>query len=137
MGIHRYGVGTTNLSGAFDAGKPLRKDVSVAIQSSIDNAYDRFLSIVAEGRNMSKKDVDSIAQGRVWSGKTAHKIGLVDQLGGIELAIDSAANKAGLVNYEIFYVEHKLSESEQFIKEIFDASVLTPFKSVKIGRAHV
>jgi len=133
MGIHRDGVGTTNLSGAFDAGKPLRKDVSQAIQSSIDNAYDRFLSIVAEGRNMSKKDVDSIAQGRVWSGKTAHEIGLVDQLGGIELAIDSAATKAGLVNYEISYVEHELSESEQFIKEIFDTSALTPFKS-EIGQ---
>jgi len=124
LGIHRDGVGTTKLSGAFDAGKALRKDVSVAIQSSIDNAYDRFLTIVAEGRSMSKKDVDTIAQGRVWSGKTAYDIGLVDQLGGIELAIDSAANRAGLVSYETYYVEHKLSESERFIKEIFESSAL-------------
>ncbi|MCP4271121.1 MAG: signal peptide peptidase SppA, partial [Gammaproteobacteria bacterium] len=129
LGIHRDGVGTTKLSGAYDVGKPLRKDVAKAIQTSIDNGYDRFLSIVAEGRNMSKEDVDTIAQGRVWSGKTAHEIGLVDQLGGIELAIDSAANRAGIVNYETYYVEHELSESERFIKEIFDSSVLTAFRS--------
>ncbi len=136
LGIHRDGVGTTKLSGAYDVGKPLREDVAKAIQTSIDNGYDRFLSIVAEGRNMSKEDVDTIAQGRVWSGKTAHEIGLVDQLGDIELAINSAANRAGMVNYETYYVEHELSESERFIKEIFDSSVLTAFRSDKDQSEH-
>ncbi len=128
LGIHRDGVGTTKLSGAYDVGKPLREDVAKAIQSSIDNGYDRFLNIVAEGRNMSKEDVDTIAQGRVWSGKTAYEIGLVDQLGGLDLAIDSAANKAGVVKYETYYIEHELSESERFIKDIFDSSILSAFQ---------
>jgi len=127
LGIYRDGVGTTNLSGAFDAGKPLRQDVSNAIQNSIENGYNRFLNIVAEGRNMTKEDVDKIAQGRVWSGATAHELGLIDELGGIDKAIESAANKAGLVSYETKYIERKLSESERLIKEILDSAVMSIF----------
>jgi len=130
LGIHRDGVGTTKLSGAFDVGKPLRDDVGKAIQNSIENGYSRFLNIVAEGRNMTKEDVDKIAQGRVWSGKTAHKLGLVDQLGGIDSAIESAANKAGLVSYETKYIEHEISESERFIKQIFNSSAFSMVSSV-------
>ncbi len=129
IGIYRDGVGTTKLTGAFDAGKPLRDDVGRAIQSSIENHYDRFLTIVAEGRNMSKEDVNKVAQGRVWSGKAAQEIGLVDHLGGIQQAIDSAANKAGLVSFETKYIEQKLTESEQFIKQIFNSSIVSPLRS--------
>ncbi len=125
LGIHRDGVGTTKLSGAFDVGKPLREDVSIAIQNSINNGYNRFLNIVAEGRNMDKDAVDKIAQGRVWSGKAAQELGLVDQLGGIDEAIESAANKAGLVSYQTTYIQHELSESERFIKQLFNSSTFS------------
>lgn len=125
MGIHRDGVGTTNLSGAFDLGKPLRDDVGNAIQSTIEKGYRRFLTIVSEGRDMSRDDVDKIAQGRVWSGKKAHELGLVDNLGGIEQAIESAANKAGLVSYETRYIEQELSEAEQFINNLFNSSLVS------------
>ncbi len=124
-GIHRDGVGTTLLSGAFDAGKPLREDVGNAIQGSIEKGYEQFLSIVAEGRDMNKEEVDKIAQGRVWSGKTAKEIGLVDFLGDIDDAINSAAVLADLDTYEIKYIGHKLSDSEQFFNSLFKSSIIS------------
>jgi len=130
IGIHRDGVGTTSLSGAFDPGKPLREDVGKAIQSSIENGYNRFLTIVSEGRNMNKEDVDKIAQGRVWSGKAAHEHGLVDQLGDLQQAIESAANKAGIVSYNIKYIAQELSESERLLKNLFDSSIFTGLASL-------
>jgi len=135
LGIHRDGVGTTKLSGAFDLGKPLRDDVAVAIQRSIENGYNRFLTIVSEGRNMSKEAVDKIAQGRVWSGKTAQSLGLVDQLGGIDQAIDSAANKAGLVNFETLYIEQELSSSDRFIKQLFNSAAVSSLINSAMGSA--
>ena len=129
FGIHRDGVGTSRLTGAFDPGKELRKDVGDAIQNSIENGYNKFLEIVAEGRNMSVEDVDKIAQGRVWSGKAAHELGLVDQLGGIEDAIKSAAAKAGLTTYQTKYIEQELTNKQQLIKNLFNSSISTHFIS--------
>ena len=123
LGIFRDGVGTTKLSGAWDAAKPLRDDVSNAIQRSIENGYGRFLSIVSEGRNMSVEAVDNIAQGRVWSGRDALELGLVDKLGDLEQAISSAATLAGVVNYEVKYIEQKLTSSEQFFKDLFNSQI--------------
>ncbi|MFT5519552.1 MAG: protease-4, partial [Enterobacterales bacterium] len=127
VGINRDGVGTTRLSGAFDAGRPLREDVAKAIQGSIEYYYDRFLTIVSEGRNMSKDEVNAIAQGRVWSGKAARENGLVDELGGLSDAIESAASRAGLISYETKYIELKLTETEKFIKNLVESSILTSY----------
>ena len=133
LGIHRDGIGTTNLSGAFDVGKALRVDVQNAIQSSIETGYDRFLTIVAEGRNMSKEDVNKIAQGRVWSGKSAHELGLVDHLGGLDKAIESAANKASLMSYDIKYIQHEISASEKFMNNLLNSRVaINLFDNVSI-----
>ncbi|PCJ50509.1 MAG: signal peptide peptidase SppA [Gammaproteobacteria bacterium] len=129
LGIHRDGVGTTRLTGAFDLGRPLREDVGKAMQSSIEYSYDRFLTIVAEGRKMTKEAVSKVAQGRVWSGKAAVENGLVDHLGDINDAIDSAATMAGLVSYKTKYIEHKLSDSEKFIKNLMTASVVSSLVS--------
>lgn len=71
------------------------------IQRSIDKVYNTFTSRVAEGRKMKQSDVDSIAQGRVWSGIDAKKIGLVDELGGLPDAIALAAKLANLKEYRI------------------------------------
>ena len=125
IGVYRDGVGTTTLTGAFDAGRPLREDVGKAIQSSIEQTYQRFLSIVAEGREMTVEQVNEIAQGRVWSGKAAQANGLVDHLGGIEDAIKSAADKSGMVSYEIEYIEQKVSSSEKFFSNMFKSSLLS------------
>ena len=123
LGISRDGIGTTNLSGAFDATRPLREDVADAIQQSINNGYREFLEIVAEGRNMSVEAVNEVAQGRVWSGKTAIQHGLVDKLGNLEQAIASAATLAGLISYEVKWLEHEITPSQKLLKDLFRAFI--------------
>ncbi len=71
------------------------------IQMNVEDIYSTFISHVAEGRNMTIADVDSIGQGRVWSGENAKSIGLVDEFGGLNKAIDIAAKKAKLDKYRV------------------------------------
>jgi len=71
------------------------------IQQAIERIYDRFITVVSEGRNMTKAQVDSIGQGRIWTGEDALKLGLVDILGGLEDAIEVAAKMAKLKDYRI------------------------------------
>ncbi len=99
LGIHRDGVGTTNLSGSLDLSAPLSAEVKDAIQLTLEHGYRTFLSVVAEGRNMQPGDVEAIAQGRVFAGKMALEEGLVDQLGSLADALRSAADLAGLEDY--------------------------------------
>ncbi len=68
---------------------------------SVDKIYDVFLERVAEGRKMSKADVEKVAQGRVWTGRDAQKIGLVDELGSLDDALDKAADLADLDDYDL------------------------------------
>ena len=119
-GIHRDGVGTTKYSNPIDVGMALSADVGEIIQVGIDAGYDEFLSLVSSGRNMTKEDVDKIAQGRVWSGKKALEIGLVDKLGGLNDAIASAAELAGLDDYDVLEVKRELSENEELLKKLFN-----------------
>ncbi|MFV0346217.1 MAG: signal peptide peptidase SppA [Bacteroidales bacterium] len=71
------------------------------MQEQIETGYDIFVTRVADGRSMSKDSVMKIAEGRVWSGARAKELGLVDSMGGIEAAIDKAAELAGLEEYSI------------------------------------
>ena len=81
--------------------KPLSPYQLKMMQKHVTETYDDFITLVSETRNLRKTFVDSIGQGRVWSGSDAIKIGLVDELGGIEQAIAFAAEKAGLESYSI------------------------------------
>ncbi len=96
LGIHTDGVGTTPLSGALRGDRPLSPMVKRIIQSGIEHTYDQFIGRVAEARDMQKTAVDEIAQGRVWSGADAQRIGLVDSLGGFDQALTATAELAGL-----------------------------------------
>jgi protease-4 len=71
------------------------------MQKHVTETYDNFITLVSETRGLRKTFVDSIGQGRVWSGTDALGIGLVDELGGIDKAIAYAADKAGLSSYSI------------------------------------
>jgi len=119
IGITTDGVGTTSLlSPAFM--KPVPKKVGTIIQSNIENGYRRFLNIVAEGRNMTVEQVDEVAQGRVWTGEKAMQLGLVDQMGNIDQAIDAAAKMAELSNYKVVHWEDKLPFEMQVIAKLFN-----------------
>jgi protease IV len=77
---------------------PYEKDI---MQSNVEKTYSGFVDKVAKGRNISSTLVDSIGQGRVWTGTDAKEIGLVDEIGGLKNAIDEAAKLAGTVDYLI------------------------------------
>jgi protease-4 len=119
IGITTDGVGTTSLLSPALM-KPVPKKVSTIIQSNIENGYRRFLNIVAEGRNMTVEQVDEVAQGRVWTGEKAMQLGLVDQMGNIDQAIDAAAKMAELSNYKVVHWEDKLPFEMQVIAKLFN-----------------
>ena len=81
--------------------RPLTEQERRIFTAGIEDIYDKFLAIVARGRDMEIKDVDAVAQGRVWTGTQALQMHLVDQLGGLSDAIEAAADLAGLDNYRV------------------------------------
>lgn len=92
----------TNKNSDFGSlSKPLTPYQMTMMQKHVTETYDNFITLVSETRGLRKTFVDSIAQGRVWSGTDALEIGLVDELGGIDKAIAYAADKAGLTSYSI------------------------------------
>lgn len=116
VGLHTEGTTTTWLAGAFDPRRPLDPRVGEIMQTVIDAGYRDFVGKVAESRERTPEEIDQVAQGRVWSGRQAHDRGLIDQLGGLQDAIEAAAAKAGLQEgYRVSYVERDLSGFERFI----------------------
>ena len=96
LGVHSDGVGTTALSSEFRVDRPLGANSREILQLSIEHEYRQFIGRVAESRNKTVEQVDAVAQGRVWAGAEAHDLGLVDELGGLDRAIEVAAELAGL-----------------------------------------
>lgn len=88
------------------------------IQFGVEEIYDVFITHVSEGRKMAKAQVDSIGQGRVWSGENAIKINLVDVIGGLNKAIEIAAKKAKLTDYRISNLPEQKEPLEQIIEQI-------------------
>jgi protease-4 len=116
LGIHSDGVGTTRLADAFDPARPLNSVMADSMQQVIENNYRRFIQLVAEGRNLELKDVEKIAQGRVWAGKTAGELGLVDKFGNLQDAVQSAADLAAIEEYDVIYIEQALTAREKLIR---------------------
>jgi protease IV len=75
--------------------RPLEDSERAVIESEIDAFYSTFLGVVARGRKRSVEDIEKLAQGRVYSGTDAHAQGLVDELGGLDLALERATEMAG------------------------------------------
>ena len=94
-------------------------------QSYVDTLYDRFMSIVATGRDIPKSRVSQVAQGRVWTGEDAIAANLVDELGGLEDAIALAAETAEIEDYQVNEFPKPLSLEKQLIDSLFGAEVAT------------
>lgn len=101
LGITFDGVKTARYADMGSIARPLSEAEKGFIQAGIDSVYQTFLSRVAEGRHMSTTAVDSLAQGRVWSGMDALRLGLVDRMGGLQAAVACAARMAGMKTYAI------------------------------------
>jgi protease IV len=116
LGIHADGVGTTRFTDALRPDRPLDPALADIAQQYIDNGYRDFLARVSQARKLTHEQVDKMARGRIWSGEDAKGLGLVDQLGGIDQAIESAAKHAKLQKgYRVWYVEKEKSFRERLM----------------------
>jgi protease-4 len=124
LGVKVDGIGTTPLAGDMRFDRALGAVTKQVLQASVDHAYQQFLRRVADGRKKPVEEVDKIAQGRVWAGVDAERIGLVDHLGGLKDATDAAAKLAELgTDYDTDYIETELSLKEQLLMQIRSQAV--------------
>lgn len=130
IGIHTEQVKTHQNASGYSIFTPLDENTRATVQESVENIYSVFVDRVAKGRNMKFEEVDSIAQGRVWTGSDAIKIGLVDKIGGMDDALKAAAKLAKIKEYKTKdYPEYEkkfadifggmpfMQSKESFIKE--------------------
>ncbi len=118
LGVYTDGVGTTELAGALRVDRPLNPELVEALTSTIEYAYDSFLDIVAAGRGIPMEEMDALAQGKVWSAADARRLGLIDKVGSLGEAVESAAALAGLSDYEVEYVGLPLSPRDLLLKQL-------------------
>ncbi len=103
-----FDVVKTNTYSDFGAlGRGLNNDEKALMQMYIDNGYKLFVKRCADGRNMSVEAIEKIAEGRVWTGAEAKELGLVDELGGMDKAIEIAAKKSGMESYTLLEYPEK------------------------------
>ena len=128
IGVNFDGV-VTSKHGGWDPTQAIDEDLDKIFAGWGADAYDRFVSFVAESRSKSYEDIKAIAGGRVWIATSAKEIGLVDEIGGIDDAITYAANMAELEDYQVEYYGQELSPEELILKELlenFDVSLGEP-----------
>lgn len=101
IGIHTEQVSTHKNASGYSVFTPLKDDTRAIIQESVEKVYTTFVSRVAAGRKLTPEQVDAIGQGRVWSGSMALKNGLVDEIGGLDAAIEYAAKLGKTNDYSV------------------------------------
>ncbi|MCE5206214.1 MAG: signal peptide peptidase SppA [Porphyromonadaceae bacterium] len=117
IGIHTDEVKTHEFADFGNITRPVSTREGEMLQAYIEKGYDLFLTRCAEGRNMPKDSMALYAEGRVWTGNQAKEIGLVDELGGIEKAIETAAELANLgKSYVIFEYPKMRSRIDELLK---------------------
>jgi len=118
LGISSDVVSTNAHSDAPSMTRPLTAFERDVMQANVERTYSTFTGVVAAGRNMRQTAVDSIGQGRVWSGTDAAKIGLVDSFGGLTDAINKAASLAGLTEYRVIEKPEATDFYTKILKEM-------------------
>lgn len=139
IGITSDGFGTTRLAGQAELDRPLGPDVRAILQSSVEHAYKTFVAHVARARNRRPEEIESLAQGRVWTGADARAAGIVDELGGVDEAIAEAAGLAGLEEgYGVVWYEQEVSWRDALAMHLRSAAAwvvesVTPHRPVLPG----
>ena len=118
IGLKEDGVSFSPVSGAFEnqifLSKPNEQMISL-YESTIHGLYDNFIHLVSEERNLSKEEVESLGQGRIWVGKDAKRFGLIDEIGSLKDAEETAANLANIENYIVKEFEQKRSPFLEYL----------------------
>jgi protease-4 len=135
IGISTDVVETNENSNFLSLTRPMTEYERQMMQQNIEDGYDIFISHVAEGRGMTKEQVDEIGQGRVWSGQNAKEIGLIDEFGGLQEAIEIAAEIAGLDNYRTVALPEQLDPFQQILKAGSD-NIKTRYMKNKLGEKY-
>jgi len=118
IGVRSDGVGTTALSRGLDPLSGLSDAASRVLQANVEHGYDRFLTLVARGRDMPVEAVDEVAQGRIWVGARAKELGLVDELGSLQDAAAKAAELAGMEEFSVHHVTPALSPEQRLLRQL-------------------
>ena len=118
IGVYIDTVNTHKYSDLGRGNRKLTKYELDVIQNSVADVYKTFITHVSKGRGISTVEVDKIGQGRVWSGVDALEIGLIDEIGGLEDAIASAAELSELEDYRIITLPNKKDEFDEFLKKL-------------------
>ena len=138
----RFDEVKTNTFGSMSIARPLNTLEKTQIQRNVENVYDTFITRCANGRGLTKEAVRKVAEGRVWTGEDALHIGLVDQIGGLDTALEEAAKLAFISSYNVVeYPEEKdfftllVEEMEDSpylkIKNLFSSPDLAYFHAIK------
>ena len=127
IGVNAEQVNSNKNSMGYSLFEPLSEGFKNSTRSAIKKIYSTFKSRVAEGRSLEMEKVESLSQGRVWSGKDAQENGLVDALGGLEDAINTAAEMAGIKNFNIVDYPKYEDEFEQMLLDAFSFTQLKIF----------
>jgi len=133
FGVTFDGVKTNKHADMGTPWRPLTEEEYGIIQQGVEKIYDKFITVVAEGRKMTKAQVDSIGQGRVWSGTDAIKIGLVDEFGNLEAAIKEAARMAKLNKYTLTKLPELKDPLVDFLEKLTGEELETRFVKNKLG----
>ncbi|RFZ85538.1 signal peptide peptidase SppA [Mucilaginibacter terrenus] len=132
LGVTFDGVKTGKYADLGDVSRPLSPEERALLQKSVNHGYDTFTKAVANGRHKTQEYINSIGQGRVWTGEQALKIGLVDRLGNISDAVNAAAKKAGISDYKLVNYPEQKSIFKQF-GDGFSTHVKVHFVKAELG----
>jgi len=125
LSLHTGGTTTSWLAGSMDPRRPLDPRLQAVIQSSIDNVYARFTTLAAQARKSTPEKIDAVAQGRIWTGAQAKERGLVDRLGSLADAVQTAVTLSKLEVKDgekprLVYVERDMSRKERLLASLTD-----------------
>ncbi len=135
LGLTFDGVQTNKYGNFGSFNRAMTPDERRQMQQYIERGYELFTSRCAEGRHMSLDEIKKIAEGRVWDGQTALEIGLVDELGDLDAAIDWAAQKANLEKYKTSSYPKQKSAMDQLL-EGFNTHVRARIAASYLGESY-
>ena len=132
-----FDVVKTNEYADFGAtGRPMNEGEKALMQKMVNQGYDLFLTRCSEGRGIAREELDKIAQGRVWTGSTAKELGLVDELGGLDRALEIACRKAGIDAYTVVSYPAKQTFLEMLMSTNLGSYLKSRFLSGKAGELY-
>ena len=135
LGFTYDGVKTNKMSDAISINRPFTPEERDLMQNYVNRGYELFVKRCADGRKMKIEQIKAIAEGRVWTGEDALKIGLVDKIGGLKDAIKLAVDKAKLKSYNISEYPVKEDFTTRFMKN-FSKDIETRFVKAQLGEQY-